>query len=196
MTKRGNVILGAGCYAAALESTADNNKIIKVGTSTSDMWLAYYYEICSVNKGVTCIPRIYSFHKDEENEYYVAVMEKLYMYHDSDTEKAKSLVRNYVSGSISRDEWLDEAVMYPKQFNHLGQFLHVMNEIRDRSSEEDPDECEFIDDYRAVDLHSANMLSRSNGQLVITDPWCNHPDLMDELQDVGEWATETLGYYE
>jgi len=196
MTKRGNAIVGVGCFAAALESTVSVDKIIKIGNDLNDKWLDYYYEICIKYKDALCVPKIHSFYEDCTHGYYVCTMEKLFYYTDEHTNAAKDLVRQYISGSITKHEWLDKAVEYPKHFGHLGQFLQVMDNIKERSDLED--ECCYEDEdvysYRHLDLHNANILSRACGQLVITDPWCSHSYLMEDTYTLDDWASKTLGY--
>ena len=197
MTKRGNAIIGVGCFAAALESTVSTDKIIKIGNNLDDKWLDYYHEICVKYQGALCIPSIQSFYKDCAHGYYVCTMEKLYYYTDSDTRAAKTLVSRYITDCMTKDEWLDAAVEYPKHFGHLGQFLQVMDSIKEGSDLEDEccdDDENYIHAYRRVDLHQGNILSRACGQLVITDPWCSHNYLMDEVCALDEWASRTLGY--
>jgi len=200
MTKRGNVIIGSGCYAAALESLSHMDRIIKIGNNLNDPWLCYYKEIIEPNQDNPCVPKIFSLNIQDNDSYYVCIMERLVAssYLSGDVFKAKSAIRDYIIGSIDRNQWLDIIVNFPKLVPHPGYMLQIMDKIRDRSDLDD--ECEY-DDYddqwnvRRVDLHTDNILQRKNGQLVITDPWCNSEDLMAELLDVSHWVDEHINSY-
>lgn len=196
-TKRGNVLIGAGCYAAALESKTDSDKIIKIGNNLSDPWLDYYEEVIKTNQNNPCVPKVYSLNIQRADGYYICVMERLITStYDSDIMKAKNAIRQYVSGDIDRDEWLDIIVDYPKQVPLPGYMIKIMDQIRDGSDLDDEcyDETDWDDmwNLRRVDLHSDNILQRANGQLVITDPWCHAEDLMTEIVDVSHWAEENV----
>lgn len=191
-TKRGNAIIGAGCYAAVLESKAVSDRVIKIGNNTDDPWLRYYNQIVKKNQHNSCVPKVMSLQVDKDHEYYICVMEKLY--YDDRQEKEKNLVRDYVRGLLSKDEWLDKAVEYRKAFPHLGGMLTLMDMLKANgvSDLEEPYEDEYEDVYSVnrLDLHTANILSRANGQLVITDPWCNLHECMEDIRDVAEWTEQ------
>lgn len=194
-TKRGNVLVGAGCYAAALESKADIDKIIKVGNNLDDPWLAYYEEVIKHNQNNPCVPKVYSLNIQRSDGYYICVMERLITQsYDSAVRSAKSYIRDYVMSNLTRDEWLDKIIDYPKLIPHPGYMLKIMDEIRDRSDLDD--ECCYDGDdlwnLRRIDLHTDNILQRANGQLVITDPWCHAEDLMCDIVDVGLWAENNI----
>lgn len=183
LSKRGNTVIGAGCYAAALQYKTDTNKVIKVGTNLDDPWLDYYWDIIKDNQHNSCVPKVYSLHVDRQHNFYVCIMEKLIGYAPDRIQEndAKGLVRKYIEGSITRDEWLDAAVEYPKHFPSLGSMLDLMNKIKQRA-----------DDYKRLDLHTANILTRASGQLIITDPWCQIEDYMDDMTDVESWVCDNL----
>lgn len=193
-TKRGNVLVGAGCYAAAVESKADVDKIIKIGNNLDDPWLDYYEEIIKHNQDNPCVPKIYSLNIQRSDSYYICVMERLITSsYDSAVRSAKSYIRDYVVGNLTRDEWLDKIVDYPKLVPHPGYMLKIMDDIRERSDLDDEccyDETDWDEQWnlRRVDLHTDNILQRESGQLVITDPWCHAEDLMSEIVDVAVWA--------
>lgn len=194
LTKRGNTVIGAGCYAVALESTVSNDIVIKIGNNSDDPWLDYYSLVITKYSDALCVPKIHSFYHDTSNCFYVCNMEKLYYYTDEATKTAKKLVKDYVSGSIDEAEWFDAAVEYPKHFGHLGQFMAIMDVIK-QESDYDYEDWQYEDGtYRRVDLHEANILSRANGQLVITDPWCDHEDAMNDIMDVSNWAEDNLRF--
>lgn len=192
MTKRGNVIIGSGCYAAALESLSDIDRVIKIGNNLNDPWIDYYEEVIKPNQHNPCVPKVFSLTIQRDHSYYVCVMERLVVNSSlsGDVYKAKAAIRDYVSGNLDRDEWLDIIVDFPRLVPHPAYMLRIMDEIRDRSDLED--ECDYDDwddlwNVRRVDLHTDNILQRENGQLVITDPWCHAEDLMTEVADVSHW---------
>lgn len=196
-TKRGNVLIGAGCYAAALESKADIDKVIKIGNNLNDPWLDYYEEVIKTNQDNPCVPKVFSLKVQRSDGYYICIMERLVSSpFDTDIIKVKRAIRSYVLGDLTREEWLDEIIDHPKLIGHPGYMLKIMDEIRDRSDLDDEcyDDTDWDDmwNLRRVDLHSDNILQRADGQLVITDPWCHAEDLMTELVDVANWAEENV----
>lgn len=198
LSKRGSAIVGAGCYAVALESLAYVDRVIKVGNNTDDPWLDYYEEVVKPNQGNPSVPKVFSINVQHDDSYYVCVMERLVPATSEEAEVVKVAIRNYITYSISKDEWLDIVVEHPKLVPNIPYMLHIMDEIKSRSDIED--ECCYGSDWddlykiRKVDLHSNNIMQRENGVLVITDPWCHTDSVIENVEDVSDWAAETLNY--
>jgi hypothetical protein len=186
LTKRGNTVIGAGCYAAAIECKTDSAKVIKIGNNLEDPWLDYYFDIIKKNQHNPCIPKVYSLNADRQYNFYICIMEKLVGWdeHKDHENDAKNLVRSYIQNAISKDEWLDSAVDYPKQFPAMGAMLDVMDKIKENTYVEDI--------YRRIDLHASNILARTSGQLVITDPWCQLEEDMEDISDVDNWVSDNI----
>lgn len=189
LSKRGNTVLGSGCYSAAMASKADFNKVIKVGNNINDPWLDYY-EVIKANQNNPCVPKIYSFYIDEANEYYVCVMERLQDAGDNSfTIKNADLCKDYTQKWITREEFITEANKHPNTFlypEHLADLLDQISELTEvftEDTEEDPNAT------RKLDMHCGNFLYR-DGAIVVTDPWCDI-DMLD-IDDVNDWATRHL----
>ena len=188
LAKQGNAVIGAGCYAAALSSRVDGNKIIKVGNNINDPWLDYY-EIIKTNQHNPCVPRIYSFHIDVDNGYYVCVMERLQDRGDSkDTIEIAQLCKDYTQKWITREEFIESTTDYPRVFlypEHLANLLDIISDQTDIfNNEDDDDEDIDMEGMRKLDMHSGNFLYRE-GAIVVTDPWCEAD--MSDINDVSTW---------
>lgn len=188
LTKQGNSVIGAGCYAAALSSRVDYNKIIKVGNNINDPWLDYY-EVIKANQNNPCVPRIYSFHIDVENGYYVCVMERLQDRGDSkETIEIAQLCKDYTQKWITRSEFVEAASKKPKTFpypEYLADILDSISELTDVFGNEEDEECDDdVGGMRKLDMHCGNFLYR-DGAIVVTDPWCEAD--MSDISDVSDW---------
>lgn len=179
MTRRGNSVIGSGCYAAALASRVDGNKVIKIGNNINDPWLDYYH-IIKENQHNPCVPRIYSFYLDEKNEYYVCTMERL---SSSPNEKYTELCKDYTSRMITIEEFMEEVEKYPTVFPYPKHLVDILDKIHDWTEDfgYEDDSC-----HRRLDMHSGNFLYR-DGAIVVTDPWCESD--MSDINDVNDWAT-------
>jgi len=208
--RAGNTVIGVGCYSAALTAT-DANKVIKVGSTTDDPWLDFYEQVIKVNPKNIHFPKVHSIHIDHSNDYYVAVVEKLYEHHDrwmGDID-GTDLLEDTVSGcindrSISQDDFIsaleDCSTCYGEFDEH--QLYAACNQIQDlirRSYIENDCECEYYleEDEEcphtgyerlSVDLHTNNILYRIDGTLVINDPICDSD--MEDVDDLSNWADE------
>lgn len=188
LTKQGNSVIGAGCYAAALSSRVDDNKIIKVGNNVNDPWLDYY-ELIKANQHNPCVPRIYSFHIDSSNGYYVCVMERLQDAGDTlGANKNAELCSDYTQRWITREEFIEVAAESPKTFPYpelLADLLDKINEDTQFFSADDTDDFDGdINGMRKLDMHSGNFLYR-DGAIIVTDPWCEAD--MADIVDVSCW---------
>jgi hypothetical protein len=191
LSRRGNTVIGTGCYAAAIEYRSDTSKIIKIGNNTTDPWLDYYRLIVTPNQHNFCVPKVYSMYIDYANSFYVCTMERLSQYdgYYQYENQAKGIVEDYVLEKITKDEFIDKAVDYPKAIPSIGSMLHILDQIIYHSNYEEGDD---IDVVKRVDLHKSNILSRISGALVITDPWCHHEEVMEDMDDMEEWAAKAL----
>lgn len=185
LSKRGNSVLGSGCYAAAL-SSVDVNKVIKIGNNINDPWLDYY-QLIKANQHNPCVPRIYSFHIDKAHNYYVCVMERLTerTYASSVTE-AMDFCKEFVEGWFSDKEFLDSATNYAQYIPYPEHMLALLKQIKEQTDYHKGDDID--DEYggRMLDMHHGNFLMRED-TIVITDPWCE-PN-MDDIDDVTYWAS-------
>ena len=190
LSRRGNTVLGTGCYAAAIEYRSDTTKIIKIGNSTDDPWLDYYSLVVKPNQHNPCVPRVFSLYIDATHNFYVCTMERLVQPNDASEYKkaAKDIVCNYIAGVINKEEFIDQAVDYPKAIPSIGAMLYVMDQIVKNTDDDEG--------TKKLDLHSGNIMSRPSGALVITDPWCQPEDIMEDIAAVEDWAERTLGFYE
>jgi hypothetical protein len=191
LTKQGNSVIGAGCYAAALTSRVDGNKIIKIGNNVNDPWLDYY-EIIKANQHNPCVPRIYSFHIDASNGYYVCVMERLQDAGDNtNTKQNAELCKDYTQRWITREEFIEAANKTPKTFPYPEQLADLLDKISNDTdvfgNEDDEDFDGDMGGMRKLDMHSGNFLYR-DGAIVVTDPWCEAD--MSDITDVSNWWAE------
>lgn len=193
LTKRGNAVIGSGCYAAAI-SCASPDKIIKIGNSMSDPWLDYYDMIIKPNQKNPCVPKVHSFYEDKENEYYVCIMERLTDYAPRiDKDTAVELCKDYTTLHVEEEEFRVVAANTPGLCDNVDHLIFLLNKIREYTDEL----VSSVSDgegYRKLDMHAGNFLFREN-QLVVTDPWCEVD--MGDITDVSEWLDRTTGqqYY-
>lgn len=202
--KAGNVLIGAGCYAAVLENRSNCEKAIKIGNSSEDPWLEYYERIVKPLQGNPHVPRVDKLYIDHHNDYYVANMERLQpkMYddfsdyddhNDSLKEELADDINQYIKGEIIWKEFCDVWDQYPDivDLPALGQVMDAILDATDALTAED--QSEIIDNendlerYNKLDLHSGNIMFRNN-TVVITDPWCGvlvdeHPSMESYIDD-------------
>lgn len=187
LTKQGNAVIGAGCYAAALSSRVDGNKVIKIGNNINDPWLDYY-QIIKENQHNPCVPRIHSFYIDVDNEYYVCVMEKLESREFGKlSQELADLCKEYVQGWYTRFEFMEftknytTSIPYPE---HLANLLETIREQTDIIDCDLTDDTEDLGGLKKLDMHQGNFLYRDNA-IVVTDPWCEAD--MADINDVSDW---------
>ena len=207
--KAGNTVIGVGCYSAAL-TARDEDKVIKVGNTTNDPWLEFYNEVIRANPKNIHLPKVHDIHIDYDNDYYVAVVEKLYEHDERfmGDREGTDLLEEAVIEWIS-DRSLDKFNLFVSLDDCktcYGEFephqLHsVCNQIRDlvRRSYSDwgycdceegefSDNCECGCESLSVDLHTNNILYRKDGTLVINDPVCDAN--MEDVDDLSNWADD------
>jgi hypothetical protein len=192
LTKRGNVVLGAGCYAAVLNTTTD--KVLKVGNSVCDPWLDYYNLVIRPLKGNPHVPATNHLHVDNDFNYYVCSMERLEpVTFDTARKEVTSLCEEYVKGWFSEEEFVKQFTeQYSSFSNNINELVVVLNTIKEytqsftKSSEDDIDY-----NARTLDMHRGNFMLR-DGILVITDPWCELD--MSEIESVEDWLHQTSDY--
>jgi len=198
--KAGNAIIGAGCYAAALESHARDDTVIKIGTNMADPWIYYYDMIISKMQDNPCVPKVKSFHIDHSNEYYVCVMERLeescpnYCHRNG----SYDAIKEYLYGDLRKKKFLKIAKnKYPEQLPNPTAMLEVLDNIirlTDAFTEEDAEDIQYNwdepMDANKLDMHHGNVMFREGAALVITDPWCNVD--MTSVPDVSMWMDENM----
>lgn len=176
LTTKGNVVIGAGCYSAALQ-TADNSIVAKVGTTLRDPWLDYYDEIISIDKKNKYVPQVYEIHVNNSMDYYLCKMEKLDEQANSATRRKQHydlcfLIEQFAMSLIDEDKYYREIAQFTA-VSDPNQLLQLLNKIKDRCPED-----------TRIDLHSNNIMYR-NDEIVILDPWCEED--IDDTQNVEEW---------
>ena len=205
--KAGNTVIGVGCYSAALTAT-DEDKVIKVGNTTCDPWLEYYERVIKINPNNPHLPKVHSIHVDSDNDYYVAVVEKLFEHDERfmgdicGPDLLEETVRNccvdssYDSAKMHYE--LEACELCYGEYDSF-QLYSACRQIRDMirmSYREDVCDCEYYDEEcdhtghetLSVDLHTNNILYRKDGTLVINDPVCDAD--MDDVDDLSTWADE------
>jgi hypothetical protein len=187
LRRRGNAIVGSGCYSTAVAS-ADPRYIIKIGQSINDKWLDYYNLIVKSNMNNSCVPAVKTLYCDATYNYYVSIMERL---QDSHRDyKLEELCKDYVKGWFTEQEFVD-LVAGNKHISSLDELLSVLNQIKkytDYFSESD--DVEITSDSRKLDMHSGNFMYRGK-QLVIIDPWCGTD--AKYITDMSDWLDSLLG---
>jgi hypothetical protein len=188
LTKRGNVVIGSGCYAAAIDST-DRTQVIKIGNSMSDPWLDYYHLVIKKNQDNPHIPKVKYFMCDEEHSYYICIMERLDEDSCNTTPKYKTkiteLCKDYTSCIITYAEFVTQCAAYAEAIPDVAKLAELLELIRKHTEV-------FIGDFDEqgecaikLDMHKGNFLFRDY-TLVVTDPWCEND--MSDLVDVSEWV--------
>ena len=203
--KAGNAVIGVGCYSAALTAT-DYNKVIKVGNTTSDPWLDFYHDVILPNPGNQHLPQVYSMHIDHANDYYVAVVERLYKHSDREygdidgPDQLEDTMSDFINdGTMDRKQFLEKLEDCWTCFGDYDehQLWKACTEIRELISNSDTSyECGCDDGdcmdcnskLLQLDLHTSNILYRDDGVLVINDPICNAD--MEDVDDLSYWADE------
>lgn len=184
LTKRGNVVLGSGCYAAAIGSN-DRNNIIKIGNSMNDPWLDYYHGIVKDNQANPHVPKIKHFMCDEDHSYYICIMERLEEEACVDKTAIAELCKDYITHMNTREEFVELAKKYPTAIPCPDMLANLLDKIREDTESFEYDDCEFNHAARRLDMHRGNFLFR-DGVLIVTDPWCESD--MSEVVDVSDWV--------
>lgn len=187
LTRKGNVILGVGCYSAALK-TSKENLILKIGTTLDDPWLDYYNLIIKDNKENVFVPRIEHFVAIHEQNYYVVKMEKLYPV-EMEQYNLISALAKYMIGNLSEADLAYEIQSYSDNIPDFDQLITLLNTIKDNSSWEDEEDTQI---NRKIDFHNGNFMLREDKTLVLIDPWCE----WEIEDDFSEWATKHLQWGE
>jgi hypothetical protein len=194
---RGNNILGAGCYAVALQSKVEDT-VLKIGNNTDDLWLDYYAEIIKTHKDNQYVPIVKSLHIDYDNQYYVATMEKLYSIEDN--EDAKNLLKDinsYIKRQLSEAFFRIALSKYPTLVPNVEAMVDLcffIGELTSTEIDENEYEYEELFGVRKLDLHIGNAMTRKNGTLVITDPWCHVSTIMSDQTDLSCWLDDNISY--
>ena len=189
--RAGNVLLGAGCYAAVLQHRTNRNKVIKIGNTATDAWGGYFDDVISALPDNPHVPRVDSMYVDYQSDYYVANMERLQsiMCDDFDAddedfnyslkEELATDIHEYIMGEIKWKHFKRTWKEYP-QIVDLKSIRVLMDKIieqTDAFTEDDEEDLrrnyheEELLEHRKIDIHSNNIMFRGNA-VVITDPWC------------------------
>ncbi len=139
LENRGYVRLGRGMYSSVYAKPG-SSKVIKVG-STGDSWLGYI--IWAMKEGYVGnhAPRVDSFKVNGQEDYFVAVMERLQKLNSKNRELMWDLIPDTRSFNENVPaEWKTFTKTFTAQFG-------------DRN-----------------DMHDENWMQRSNGELGLTDP--------------------------
>jgi hypothetical protein len=185
LTRRGNALLGAGCYASAI-SSKNPNQVIKIGNCMTDPWLDYYHGIVKPNQSNPHVPQVTYFMCDEEHSFYVCIMERLEEFNTNIYNKNNltELCKDYTSHMITREEFVQQAQKYVSAIPCPDMLANLLDKIHEDTDVYDHDEGQE-GDTRRLDMHSGNFMFR-NDVLVVTDPWCE-VDMTDNV-DVSEWV--------
>lgn len=195
LTKRGNVVLGAGCYSAVLQTSTDN-KVLKVGAHANDPWLDYYSLVIKKHEGNPHVPNAHNLHVYSDFDYYVCFMEKLTPVDtiaNSDLRKIVWACEKYASGRISKMNFMGDVDHFAEAVPDPLKLLEVLDSIKEHTQAL---KCEDADpSARTLDLHEGNFMLR-DGILVITDPWCEND--MSDVASVEDWVSNSnnKSYYE
>lgn len=206
--RAGNTVIGVGCYSAALSSQS-YDKVLKIGNSTTDPWLEYYYDVIAPNNGKNPhYPKVHSIHVDEGNDYYVAVVERLYEHEQREfgdivgnDDLENVIIKAIDDDSLGLYEFMEELTEGASSLSY-GEFdeyklYEAVEEIRRLISRsktiycdchgcEDCDECD--EKELNLDLHSNNFLYRRDGTIVLNDPLSDSD--MEDVDDLSNWADE------
>lgn len=180
LTAQGNVVIGAGCYSAAIKTR--NDTVLKVGTTLEDPWLDFYEDVAKDSNNPHLI-KVYKLTLDKGYYYYVAYTELLQARPESETAKLNhfklsSCINDYIYESDSTDNIISKLKKYHSvTVPNPEVFLHLIDKLKSRV----PDGCR-------MDLHCNNFMYRGNIAVII-DPWCEQ-DIPDE-QNVEEWLEES-----
>lgn len=186
---RGNTVIGAGCYAAAI-STKNKDTIIKIGNNINDPCLFYYEYIVEKHKNNPYVPKIESLYIDYDNEYYVAVMERLKT-SISDDYDFLTCISNFVKGRIAEAVFRKIAKKHISDVCSLVDLCYSIRHYTDFFSHQNQGNL-YDDSVRVLDMHSQNIMFRGNVP-VITDPWCQSSIVMDYNDSMDDWVHENLG---
>ena len=182
LTKRGNVVLGAGCYAAVLETKTE--KVLKVGAQTTDPWLDYYSLVIKHNQKNQHVPKTYHVHIDNQHDYYVCYMERLVPLSDDLKDLAK-LCEDFTKGWLDDEEIIKALHDYSENVPNPQELVAILKQIKELTQAHKAYSSDDVDaSARTLDLHTGNFMLR-NDVLVVTDPWCEHD--MSDLRAVNEW---------
>lgn len=186
LTRRGNVVVGSGCYAAAIGSK-DPNNIIKIGNSITDPWLDYYHLVIKVNQNSPHVPKVKYFMCDEEHNYYVCIMERL---EGGEHNEVVELCKDYTTHMITREEFVNIAKLHSEAIPCADTLANILDKIHEHTEVfERQFSSEFDENSRLLDMHGGNFMYR-DGVIVVTDPWCEND--MSDLVDVSEWVDRSL----
>lgn len=194
LTKRGNVVLGSGCYAAAIDSK-DLSQVIKIGNNMEDPWLEYYHLIIKNNQHNPHVPKVKYFMCDEQHSYYICIMERLdeetYIGASNYKHDLAELCKDFTSSMITEQEFLAFVTAFVDAVPEPALLVELLLNIRNFTEVfVGGGSCDSNGDFpyseRKLDMHRGNFLFR-DAVLVVTDPWCESD--MSGITDVSDWLS-------
>lgn len=186
LTRRGNVVVGSGCYAAAIGSN-DPANIIKIGNSITDPWLDYYHLVIKPNQSNPHVPKVKYFMCDAEHNYYICIMERL---ESGEYNDIVELCKDYTTHMITREEFVNIAKLHSEAIPCANTLADILDKIHEHTEVFEREYTnEFDVDSRLLDMHAGNFMYR-DGVVVVTDPWCEND--MSDLVDVSDWVDRSL----
>ena len=199
MKKHGNTLLGVGVYSAVIDQGSTQNKVIKIGNTLTDPWIDYYQNAI-VNSNNPHFPTVHSFHHDESNEYYVAVVEKLLPTHPggeatmAGINPLQEIFRTHIGQDSDYETFKDEVWVNADTFNgpfytdveQLWDAVLAIKQIRDSTWDYETGEYEY-----AIDNHGGNLMYRQDGTLVLNDPLSDTEIQYED--DLAQWVEEYMG---
>ena len=148
---------------------------------------------------------------DYDNDYYVAVVEKLDPVVDCSArnESLEELISQWCKHGIELHSLQSLSADHDVNTTRLHEAVNSIHEIFVHDSEPayecngecqpsidsyneeegyDDYDCECVDNNFNIDLHSGNFMYREDGTIVINDPLCHSE--MDDIDDISTWADE------
>ncbi len=175
-------MIGSGHFSEVYANNDYPDLVVKLNFRRGDSW-PFYAKFCkdnennpSVNK---FIPVIHKFHKLQDRELYVAVLDK-YESVTPEENLHEELGNCPFSQKCSIDDIADIKVAFYGEFitPYIGAFADIggndlTDDVLKRNSELYQASCIIfneLEDYCEVDVHLDNFMLDSNGVVIITDP--------------------------
>jgi len=177
MKNKGNTVLGVGCYSAAI-SMKNITKVVKVGSDIADPCLDFYTKVVYKLKHNIHVPELYSLYVDNDNGFYLAVLDRLQETTITD-EPVCTLCKEFCDSYITSEEFMRYSEEYESYIPNPSKMLQLLQKIKKLA--------EILD--VKIDLHRGNFMLKDK-ILVVTDPWSDH-DIYDE-SDLSLWADENI----
>lgn len=181
LTKRGNNILGYGSYSAVFSNRSDAESVIKISSTASDKWVQYYNLIINTDqfKHNPYVPRVSSFYYDEEHDYYIAEVERLSSFCEFSLHKKYDLleaIESFLNNITNTETLIRDLQEFPTVVKNTTAMACLLKALQ---------RYQWEDDTIQLDMHDNNVMFRSDGTIVITDPWCNND--LNYHKDMSDW---------